>query len=116
MKIKEQNCFKLINFAQFLDFFVFNLDRMPNPIDNSCSIKQELPELESFSFSLFPRLNSAKIHRCRKYLDRTFLQYESSPCIPGQLEIFSFYAFLFPLHIFALLSRRNRENGVYKLG
>lgn len=31
VKIKKLNCSKLNNFAQFLEFFVFNLDRMPIP-------------------------------------------------------------------------------------
>ena len=49
-------------------------------------------------------------HRCRKYLGRTFLQYETRTSRAAELKILSFYAFLGPLHIFALLSCRNKDN------
>ena len=49
-------------------------------------------------------------HRCRKYLDRILLQYETRTSRVGVPKILSFYAFLRPLHIFALLNRGNKEN------
>ena len=52
----------------------------------------------------------AIIHRCSKYLDCTFLQYETRTSRAGQLKILSFYAFLGLLHICALSIRKNKEN------
>ena len=50
------------------------------------------------------------LHRCRKFLNRTLLQYATTTSRAGQLKILSFYAFIGPLHIFALLSCGNKEN------
>ena len=52
----------------------------------------------------------AVLRRCRKYLDKIFLQYETRTSRAGQLKILLFYAFLGPVHISALLSRGNKWN------
>ena len=65
---------------------------------------------QDFHRSAFGENQDAKLHCCRKYLDKTFLQYQTRTSRAGQLKILSFYAFLGPLHIFALLSRGNKGN------